>query len=183
MPPKADLVGEVDLRWIDVYSLRGEARFDLVRGNMKMFACFGRLFLFVLMILPQAVAAQSLKETLIRFGLQGNWAVNCHTQASPDNDHATFVMTSDDKARSTFKFGPKYDPFVNTIVSAQLIDGDPSQIRLKQFTNFNETEELIIRIKEGKFQTFYKISNGKILVKDGTTAMNGREAFWHERCN
>jgi hypothetical protein len=109
--------------------------------------------------------------------------VNCRTQASPDNDYATFVMTSDDKARSTFKFGPKYEPYVNTIVSAQLIDGDPSQIRLKQFTNFNETEELIIRIKEGKFQTFYNISNGKILVKDGTIVMNGRESYWHERCN
>jgi hypothetical protein len=72
VPPKADLAGGVDWRWIDVYSLRSEARFDLLGGDMKMFACFGRPFLFVLLILPQAVAAQSLKETLTRFGLQGN---------------------------------------------------------------------------------------------------------------
>ena len=125
--------------------------------------------------------ANSLKRTVVDFGLIGVWAADCDQTASLTNNYITYATTADSNVTMTTDVGKGSQPPRFQITQAEQIADDRLVLRLI-YLNLNQNMTVELVITNDRFRVWSsRVVDGKILVKDGVM-LDKRETWWMNRC-
>jgi hypothetical protein len=135
-------------------------------------------------LLPALAHSQSAADAMREFGLIGTWAATCAEDASPTNNHATYLVTAAGALQLRYQSGADFEDSVYDIREAKMLA--PDRLSLRQILTSNERVILdIVLVKENdKIRIWSSLfPDGTALVEDGVmTAATGRETRWMARC-
>jgi hypothetical protein len=142
------------------------------------------LCLIQLLFLAPFAHAQSITRAVEDFHMLGLWAVDCHRQPAPRNEHATFTKANADEVQLVNDFGVDYDNMVYRIVAAQRIGNDRVSLRQVLATDGKVVLDVVLWKVNDKLRTWSsRVSDGSALVVDGVvSSTNGHKTPWIGRC-
>jgi hypothetical protein len=126
--------------------------------------------------------ADSLRETLDRFGFFGRWAMDCAQPASPSNTvRDAHVLASGDPAFSE-SLGGEGKPNVYVILRAKRIEDDSIVLRIK--LNGEIKQELTMRREDNRLRTMSNrdLESGDYVVRKGVVRSTKTETPWLTHC-
>lgn len=126
--------------------------------------------------------ADPLEATLAKFGLLGVWAVDCGAAPSTENPYALYRALSPHEAEVQYDFGPRFELQTRVITFAESVGGN--RLRLRHIDRQDGiSREVVIQRLGDRIQNFSVVQgDGKVIVKNGIYAVNGRPAVWLEQC-
>lgn len=138
---------------------------------------------FVVLLLGTPFAARA-ENFLHSAGLLGVWAHDCDHPASPTNFWAIFARSIDGRETLTYSLGPQYQENVYIIHGGTR----PAPERLvlqEEGTSNHSALEVTILAKKTRWRVIdsQDRDTGRMLVRDGTIALNGRETPWFKLCH
>ena len=129
-----------------------------------------------------AAEAQSIAETLSRWGLLGTWALDCSKPASSSNGYLSYAIRRAGQVSHERDFGDRKD--VNEVQQARL--GLRGALELVvHFPGLSQTRQFTVLMGvDGRIRT---IANSKVdgtepTIKDGKFTATGGDSPWQVRC-
>jgi hypothetical protein len=149
---------------------------------MPAFARLLGLFLTAWVGLADAAAAQSVADTLTRWGLIGTWAIDCSKPASSANGHLAYVVRGPGKVVHERDFGERRDS--NDVQQARTGLGGALDL-VVHFPVLNQTRKFTMMM--GSDRRIRALANTRIdgteeTIKDGKFTANGGLTPWQTRC-
>jgi hypothetical protein len=134
----------------------------------------------VLALAPALARADVDSDALLRFGLIGNWALDCQAPPSLANPFMNFIPSSAGKPTRQIVTGkPEYDSLVPISDTALL---DDSHLRLS-YPQGRVTVTVTLVKDQLRVRPFEAVaSDGTVSVKGGIVQYNGRPTSWLEKC-
>lgn len=129
-----------------------------------------------------AVSAQSVQQTLSKFGLLGTWATDCNRPAAKDNFYTVYSASSG-KVLRTYYDGPGKIYNEYAITQATQISND--EIRYQQEGTDSRRLRLEIILKKADNRILVWLSrhmDGGTVVKDGKYTDDGTAVVWQTKC-
>lgn len=126
--------------------------------------------------------AQSIAETLSRWGLIGTWALDCSKPASDRNGHLSYAIRRAGQVSHERDFGDQQD--VNEVQLARTGLGGALEL-VVHFPGLSQTRKYTLLMGvDGRIRT---IANSKVdgtepTIKDGKFTTNGADTPWQVRC-
>jgi hypothetical protein len=138
----------------------------------------------LLVLLPVVVQAQSATDAMQGFGLLGTWAGECSQDASPTNNHATYLVTAAGGLQLKYQSGADFEESVYDIREAKRVAPDKLSLRQVLMSNERVTLDIVLLKEDDKIRIWSSLfPDGTALVEDGVmTSMTGRETRWMTRC-
>lgn len=129
-----------------------------------------------------AASAQSIEQTLSKFGLLGTWATDCGRPAAKDNFY-TVYKSSGGKVLRVYYDGPNeiYNQYV--ITQASQVAGDELRYQQEGTDSRRLRFEVIIKKVGNRILVWLSRNmDGGITVKDGKYVDDGAAVVWQTRC-
>lgn len=144
-----------------------------------MRAALGLACLTLILAQPAAHAGED-SDTLVKFGLIGDWARDCKAFPSPANPFMTFLpSTAGQPMRQLITGKPQYDSLV-PIRDAALIDG--THLRLS-YPQGAATMTVTLLKQQQRVRPFEAVaSDGTVSVHGGIVQATGQPSGWIEKC-
>jgi hypothetical protein len=138
----------------------------------------------LLVLVPGLAQAQSASAAMQDFGLLGTWAGECSQDASPTNNHATYLVTSTGGLQLKYQSGADFEESVYDILDAKRVAPDKLSLRQVLMSNDRVTLDIVLLKENDKIRIWSSLfPDGTALVEDGVmTSMTGRETRWMTRC-
>jgi hypothetical protein len=138
----------------------------------------------LLALLPVVAQAQSATAAMQDFGLLGTWAGECSQGASPNNNHATYLVTAAGGLQLKYQSGADFEESVYDILDAKRVAPDKLSLRQVLMSNERVTLDIVLLKEDDKIRIWSSLfPDGTALVEDGVmTSMTGRETRWMTRC-
>jgi hypothetical protein len=139
------------------------------------------LFLAASVTLADGAAAQSVADTLQRWGLIGTWALDCSKPASSSNGYLSYVA-SGAKVVHQRNFGDRSDK--NDVQQARTGVGGTLDL-VVHFPGLNQTRKYTMLM--GSDRRIRAMNNSRIdgtdpSIRDGKFIHNGALTPWQTRC-
>ena len=149
---------------------------------MAAFARALALSVAAVVTLHNAASAQTVADTVSRWGLLGTWAIDCSKPVSGGNGYLSYVIRSPGKVSHERDFGDRQD--VNEVQQARTGVGGMLEL-VVQFPRLQQTR--IFTLHMGPDGRTRAMSNSKIdgseqSIKDGLFTSNGNPSPWQTRC-
>jgi hypothetical protein len=137
-----------------------------------------------LVLFPLLAQAQSTTDAMRDFGLLGTWAGECSQDASPTNNHATYLVTVAGGLQLKYQSGADFEESVYDILDAKRVAPDKLSLRQVLMNNERVTLDIVLLKEDDKIRIWSSLfPDGTALVEDGVmTSMTGRETRWMTRC-
>ncbi len=135
-----------------------------------------------------AANAQSVADTLSKFGLIGTWATDCSRPAASDNYLTVYAIKGADVSR-TYRDKPDHIYNNYKIVSATV--QKPDLLAYTQVWDFDgkpaaiaaDRVKVLLNMAGGRFQIVSSQgSDGSFFVKDRKYPGSGNESPWQSKC-
>ena len=132
--------------------------------------------------LPEVASAQSVADTVSRWGLLGTWSVDCNQPVSSSNGYLTYIIRSPGKVSHERDFGDRQD--VNEVQQARTGVGGALEL-VVHFPKLNQTRVYtLIMGPDGRTRA---MSNSKTdgtdqTIKGGVFTFNNNSSPWQMRC-
>jgi hypothetical protein len=129
-----------------------------------------------------AAQAQSIAETLSRWGLLGTWALDCSKPASSSNGYLSYAIRRAGQVSHERDFGDRQD--VNEVQQARMGLGGALEL-VVHFPGLSQTRQFtLVMGVDGRIRT---IANSKVdgtqpTIKDGKFTANDADSPWQVRC-
>jgi hypothetical protein len=138
----------------------------------------------LLVLLPVVAQAQSATAAMQDFGLLGTWAGECSQDASPTNNHATYLVTAAGGLQLKYQSGADFEESVYDILDAKRVAPDKLSLRQVLMSNERVTLDIVLLKEDDRIRIWSSLfPDGTALVEDGVmTSMTGRETRWMTRC-
>jgi hypothetical protein len=138
----------------------------------------------LLVLLPVVVQAQSATDAMQGFGLLGTWAGECSQDASPTNNHATYLVTAAGGLQLKYQSGADFEESVYDIREAKRVAPDKLSLRQVLMSNERVTLDIVLLKEDDKIRIWSSLfPDGTALVEEGVmTSMTGRETRWMTHC-
>jgi hypothetical protein len=138
----------------------------------------------LLALLPVVARAQSATAAMQDFGLLGTWAGECSQGPSPNNNHATYLVTAAGGLQLKYQSGADFEESVYDILDAKRVAPDKLSLRQVLMSNERVTLDIVLLKEDDKIRIWSSLfPDGTALVEDGVmTSMTGRETRWMTRC-
>jgi hypothetical protein len=138
----------------------------------------------LLVLFPVLAHAQSATAAMQEFGLLGTWAGECSQDASPTNNHATYLLTAAGALQLKYQSGADFEESVYDILDAKRVAPDKLSLRQVLMSNERVTLDIVLLKEDDKIRIWSSLfPDGTALVEDGVmTSMTGRETRWMTRC-
>lgn len=150
--------------------------------------------IFFLLMPCSAFCAEATWDVLMRFGLVGVWSTTCDQPPTPRNFREIYVKDDDGGAKRELDFGAGYPIAATFVDDAQITS--PSTIRLivrnadPALGKFNNLITEVVWMKEVDAKTkemrirglSSKVSDGRVIVRDGILLSIGKPSFWKYKC-
>ena len=145
-------------------------------------ARFVTLVLIALLVAtPNVSFAQSVAETASKWGLIGNWRLDCSQPVSSSNANLQYVVRGG-KLFHDREFGDKRD---SSAVMSATRKADASLEIVVHFASLSQTRQFsFIKGGDGRIRvTFNKnVDTNEYSIKDGKFTANGNTPPWQTRC-
>ena len=132
--------------------------------------------------LAQDAAAESVADTLSRWGLIGTWSVDCTRSASTSNGHLTYIAVGGGKVMHERDFGDRRD--ANEVQQASTGIGGALDI-IVHFPTLGQTRKYTLLMGvDGRVRA---MSNSRVdgtaaTIRDGKFTEGGGPTPWQMRC-
>jgi hypothetical protein len=138
----------------------------------------------LLALLPVVAQAQSATAAMQDFGLLGTWAGECSQGPSPNNNHATYLVTAAGGLQLKYQSGADFEESVYDILDAKRVAPDKLSLRQVLMSNERVTLDIVLLKEDDRIRIWSSLfPDGTALVEDGVmTSMTGRETRWMTRC-
>jgi hypothetical protein len=138
----------------------------------------------LLLAFPALAHCQSATAALQEFGLLGTWAGECGQDASPNNNRATYLVTSSGGLQLKYQSGPDYEDSIYDISDVKRVAPDKLSLRQVLMSNDRVTLDIVLLKENDKIRIWSSLfPDGTALVEDGVmTSMTGRDTRWMTRC-
>lgn len=140
------------------------------------------LLLICLCSTLQPARAQTVADTLTRWGLIGTWALDCSNPASESNGYLGYLSGSPGKVSHERDFGSKKDS--NEVQRATTGRGGVLEL-IVNFSGLNQTRKYSLMMgPDGRTRA---MSNSRAdgteqTIKDGVFTASGKPTPWQTRC-
>jgi hypothetical protein len=134
----------------------------------------------LLLFVPGLATAGADSDALTKFGLIGDWALNCKAFPSPTNPFMTFIpSTAGEPTRQIITGKPQYDSLV-PISDAALLDDNHLRLSYPQ----GGVTITVTLVKDQKRIRPYEAqaSDGTLSVSGGIVQRSGRPTAWLQKC-
>ena len=133
-----------------------------------------------LMSFSLPAAAQPDSDAILRFGLEGNWAISCSAAPAPTNPHVRVAASEAAPPTRELVTGDAAIDNVLPLINARLV-GDT------QLTFQEEVEgklvTFLVEMAENRYRVAEMVtSDGKALVTHGVQNWDGKPSPWYSRC-
>src|SRR5258708_13579328 len=137
----------------------------------------------LVLLFPGLAHAQSATAAMKEFGLLGTWAGECSQGPSPNNNHATYLVTSSGGLALKYQSGADYEESIYDILDAKRVGPDKLSLRQVLMTNDRVTLDIVLLKENDKIRIWSSLfPDGTALVEEGVMpAMTGRETPWMTR--
>jgi hypothetical protein len=148
--------------------------------SMTALRLLGSVSVAMLFFAASSVHAATVQEIFEKFGLLGNWSVDCTKPASPQNPYLTHRALGSDRVER--------GPILNSaspstlFVVDQAAEVKPNEVAFS-FNNGKTHVKLVVRVEHNRMRTMERsYDNG-----EGSPILGGREANrdtpWFNKCN
>lgn len=136
--------------------------------------------MLLLLLQPALARAGADSDALTKFGLIGDWALDCKAFPSPTNPFTTFIpSTAGRPTRQIITGKPQYDSLV-PISDAALIDD--SHLRLS-YPQAGVTITVILLKDQKRIRPYEaRASDGTLSVSGGIVQRSGQPTAWLQKC-
>lgn len=144
----------------------------------------GRALVALVMLVPTLARAGADSDALTKFGLIGDWAIDCKSFPSPTNPFMTFIpSTAGQPTRQVITGEPQYDSLV-PISDATMLDD--SHLRLS-YPQGGVTVTVTLLKDQLKDQQRIRpfeaaASDGTVSVSGGVVERSGQPTAWLQKC-
>src|SRR5262249_7790595 len=132
-----------------------------------------------------AANAQSVRNTVLTFGLFGTWAPSCSDPPAPGNSHTVFSVTSTGVIRVLNDFGHDYDDMIYDIISARRVA--PANIALREVLLADPNVVLdVVMQRDGervRIWSSYDAAGTPLVVRGMFPNSRGQQTRWAARCD
>jgi hypothetical protein len=125
--------------------------------------------------------AETINQTITKWGLLGTWAVDCKAPADRDHTRATYAIRAGKPVHlRNWGDGKDDSPILAaTIAPDQSIELRINFISIKQIRDF-----ALLRGSDQRIRAKYsRAPDGTYAIFDGKTVPDGDETRWQARCN
>jgi hypothetical protein len=132
--------------------------------------------------LANGAAAQSVADTVSRWGLLGTWALDCTKPASGSNGYLTYVIRGGGRVSHERDFGDRRD--ANDVQQAKTRAGGALEI-VVHFPQLKQTRKYTLIMgpdRRTRAMANSRIDGTEETIKDGKFIHNGAETPWQVRC-
>ena len=138
----------------------------------------------LVLMCPVLAHAQSAAAAMQDFGLLGTWAGECSQGASPNNNHATYLVTAAGGLQLKYQSGADFEESVYDILDAKRVAPDKLSLRQVLMSNERVTLDIVLLKEDDRIRIWSSLfPDGTALVEDGVmTSMTGRETRWMTHC-
>lgn len=138
--------------------------------------------LVLCLLLAQALAAATVRETLERFEFFGRWAARCDKPALPDNSLRTVYVRPDGRIEFTESLGGGYEPNTYAVIEARVTKADTVLLLID--LNGETRQDLTMRRNGGRIRTINnrRSADGTFVVKNGIVTATGQPTPWLSHC-
>jgi hypothetical protein len=129
-----------------------------------------------------AASAQSVAETLGRWGLLGTWATDCGRPPSDRNTYLSYVAVGDGRVRHERNFGKGRD--ARDVRSAAIRPGGPIEI-VADFGSLGGMRKwVMVKGVDGRIRTMAnsKVDGTNASIMTGRFVGSGADAPWLSKC-
>jgi hypothetical protein len=129
-----------------------------------------------------AAEAQSITETLSRWGLIGTWALDCGKPASSSNGYLSYAIRRAGQVSHERDFGDRQD--VNEVQQARTGLGGALEL-VVHFPGLSQTRKFTVLMGvDGRIRTMAnsKVDGTEPTIKDGKFPASGGDSPWQVRC-
>jgi hypothetical protein len=139
------------------------------------------LSVMILLGLSHAAGAQTVADVFKQAGVLGTWATNCAQERGGGNTYSIYANHLDGSVSLTYDNGPRVQPTVYTILSAEL--RGPGRIFYLQENQRDQRrlEIELLRVERRIQVQFSRRTTGEVLVRDGKFN-DGVASPWQTRC-
>lgn len=126
--------------------------------------------------------AQTVAQTIERWGLAGTWSLDCSQPASRQNYYLSYVATADGRASHDRDFGDGKDS--HAIQRATILPDGMIELTV-HFKSFGETRKWrLVKSPDRRIKTMVNsnVDGGDFTIKDGKFVPSGAEVRWQTRC-
>jgi hypothetical protein len=134
----------------------------------------------LLLLVPGLAHAGADSDALTKFGLIGDWALNCKAFPSPTNPFMTFIpSTAGQPTRQIITGKPQYDSLV-PISDAALLDD--AHLRLS-YPQGGVTITVTLLKDQKRIRPYEaRASDGTLSVSGGIVQRGGQPTAWLQKC-
>jgi hypothetical protein len=144
---------------------------------MKFAASLGLAFLA---LLPVSAHAGADSDAMVKFGLIGSWAVDCHAPPSLANPFQTFVASNAAQPTRQLIVGNPSIDRLQPLYDVALLAAD--RLRLA-YAQGGVTVTVVLIKQEGRIRPIESTtSSGETVVSGGIVQRDGRSTTWLEKC-
>ena len=140
------------------------------------------LLLAACVALAHGAAAQSVADTVSKWGLIGTWSLDCSKPASSANGYLTYVVRGAGKVAHERNFGDRRD--TNDVQQARTGIGGTLDL-VVHFPGLNQTRKYTMMMASDR--RIRALANSRIdgtdqTIKDGKFTSGGGTTPWQSRC-
>ena len=140
------------------------------------------LLLAACVALAHGAAAQSVADTVSKWGLIGTWSLDCSKPASSANGYLTYVVRGAGKVAHERNFGDRRD--TNDVQQARTGIGGTLDL-VVHFPGLNQTRKYTMMMASDR--RIRALANSRIdgteqTIKDGKFTSGGATTPWQSRC-
>jgi hypothetical protein len=132
--------------------------------------------------LAPGAQAQTVADTLTRWGLIGTWAIDCSTPASATNGYLIYVARAGGKVVHEREFGDRRDS--NDVQQARTGIGGALEL-VVHFPALNQTRKFTLLMgpdRRTRAMSNSRIDGTEVTIKDGKFTANNNLTPWQTRC-
>ncbi len=124
--------------------------------------------------------AQTVTDTLGRWGMLGTWALDCSQPPSRSNGYLSYVAKQGGAFHER-EFGDARDS--SRILSARMTANGLLEVRI-DYTSISQIRDIsFFKAGDGRIRSMSnRIVNGEYSIKDGNFVSNGNPSPWQIRC-
>lgn len=140
----------------------------------------GIVAMLPLALAPALAHAGADSDALTKFGLVGDWALDCKAFPSPTNPYSTFVPSTEGQPTRQIVTGtPQHDSLVS-IKNVALLDD--THLRLT-YPQGGVTVTVTLLKDNGRIRPYEaRASDGTVSVIEGLVQRTGQPTAWLEKC-
>ena len=147
--------------------------------SMTALRLLGSISVALLFFAASSVHAASVQEIFKKFGLLGNWSVDCAKPASPQNPYLTHRALGSDRVERGPILNSASPPTL--FVVDQATEVKPNEIALS-FNDGKNHVKLVVRVEHHQMRTMERVyDNGEHPILDGRES--GHETPWFNKCD